>query len=329
MTTSSRRTLLGYVSVSTGFKGGGVNPRPFVADQRLPFNPETLTTYEAGLKSEFFDRKMRLNGAVFLNKYEDIILGKTVCPESSLPTPCLRPANIGTADVKGAELELLGVPAAWALVRRKLQLPRLRIHVGHERRTACCWRVPAFRRTASRRTRLRPSGRWARSTITTPRWERSASGSMASYQGKLFTNAENTSWATSRRALPRQRTPELVRSDGEVARVVRSAKPVRQVLLHVGQRCDHFARPRHGRTRSAAHVHGVDRTQVLIAEMATMLFVLRRARSSFIGHCRDHDVRELRKRSVAALLETAPADGRTNVRLTLRIYPGRSWLPAP
>ena len=98
------------MSVSTGFKGGGVNPRPFVADQRLPFNPETLTTYEAGLKSDFFDRKLRVNGAVFLNKYEDITLGKTVCPESVLPTPCLRPSNIGTADVKGAELEISWFP---------------------------------------------------------------------------------------------------------------------------------------------------------------------------------------------------------------------------
>ena len=94
-----------YGSFSTGYKGGGVNPRPFVADQRLPFKPETQTTYEAGFKSDLFDRHMRLNGAVFLNKYKDITLGKTVCPESSLPTPCLRPDNIGAADVKGLELE--------------------------------------------------------------------------------------------------------------------------------------------------------------------------------------------------------------------------------
>jgi iron complex outermembrane receptor protein len=97
--------LLAYASVSTGFKGGGVNPRPFVADQRLPFEPETLTTYEVGFKSDMLDRRLRLNGAAFLNKYEDIILGKTVCQESSLPTPCLRPDNIGAADVKGFELE--------------------------------------------------------------------------------------------------------------------------------------------------------------------------------------------------------------------------------
>ena len=98
-------SFLAYASLSTGFKGGGVNPRPFVADQALPFNPETLTTYEVGFKSDFLDRRVRLNGAAFLNKYDDIILGKLVCPESSLPSPCLRPENIGSADVKGLELE--------------------------------------------------------------------------------------------------------------------------------------------------------------------------------------------------------------------------------
>jgi iron complex outermembrane receptor protein len=98
-------SFMAYVSASTGFKGGGVNPRPFVADQRLSFEPETLTTYEAGFKSDLFDRRMRLNGAVFLNQYDDIQLSKQVCPESSLPSPCLRPDNIGAADVKGIEFE--------------------------------------------------------------------------------------------------------------------------------------------------------------------------------------------------------------------------------
>jgi iron complex outermembrane receptor protein len=97
--------FLAYASVSTGFKGGGVNPRPFVADQRLPFNPETLTAYEVGFKSDLLGRRMRLNGAAFLNKYDDIQLRKQACPESSLEVPCLRPDNIGSADVKGLELE--------------------------------------------------------------------------------------------------------------------------------------------------------------------------------------------------------------------------------
>lgn len=97
--------FLAYASVSTGFKGGGVNPRPFVADQALPFNPETITTYEAGFKADLLDRLVRLNGAAFLNKYQDITLGKLRCPESVLVSPCLRPSNIGSADVKGFELE--------------------------------------------------------------------------------------------------------------------------------------------------------------------------------------------------------------------------------
>lgn len=100
-------SFMAYGSVATGFKGGGVNPRPFFETQRLPFNPETLTTYEVGFKSDWLDRRVRLNGAVFLNKYDDIQLRKQACPESAPypETPCLRPDNIGAADVKGFELE--------------------------------------------------------------------------------------------------------------------------------------------------------------------------------------------------------------------------------
>ncbi len=66
-----------------------MNPRPFVADQALPFNPETLTTYEVGFKADLLDRRVRLNGAAFLNKYHDIMLSKLVCPESSCrPRAC-------------------------------------------------------------------------------------------------------------------------------------------------------------------------------------------------------------------------------------------------
>ncbi len=99
--------FMAYASVSTGFKGGGVNPRPFFETQRLPFNPETLTTYEVGFKSDWLQRRLRLNGALFLNKYEDIQLRKQACPESAPypASPCLRPDNIGAADVKGFELE--------------------------------------------------------------------------------------------------------------------------------------------------------------------------------------------------------------------------------
>ena len=116
--------FLAYASIATGYKGGGVNPRPFFGpstgtcppftynpdgsvipappcNQILPFNPETLTTYEVGFKSDFFDRRVRVNGAVFYNDYADIIFTLSACPSS----PCLRPTNVGEAKVKGFELE--------------------------------------------------------------------------------------------------------------------------------------------------------------------------------------------------------------------------------
>jgi iron complex outermembrane receptor protein len=116
--------FLAYASVATGYKGGGVNPRPFFGpstgpcgpfqynpdgtviptgpcNQILPFNPETLITYELGFKSDFFDRRVRVNGAVFYNDYADIIFQLSACPSS----PCLRPTNVGEAKVKGFELE--------------------------------------------------------------------------------------------------------------------------------------------------------------------------------------------------------------------------------
>ncbi|MGX7896271.1 TonB-dependent receptor [Tsuneonella sp. HG222] len=122
-------SLLAYASVATGFKGGGVNPRPFFGpstgecgpfnynpdgtvipsppcNQVKPFNPETLTTYEVGFKSDFLDRRVRVNGAVFYNDYNDITFTLSACPSS----PCLRPTNVGKAKVKGAELEISAYP---------------------------------------------------------------------------------------------------------------------------------------------------------------------------------------------------------------------------
>jgi iron complex outermembrane recepter protein len=93
--------IMSYIQTSTGYKGGGVNPRPFIPPQTLSFEPETLTAYELGLKTTFFDRRVRLNGAIFFNDYEDIQLTLSACPAS----PCALPANVGSADVKGAELE--------------------------------------------------------------------------------------------------------------------------------------------------------------------------------------------------------------------------------
>ena len=105
-------TFMTYVQTSTGFKGGGVNPRPFFAEQVQPFNPETLTAYEVGFKSRLLDRAVTLNGALFYNRYKDIQMTALSCDQfSPFPgAPCALPVNAGNATVKGAELETTIIP---------------------------------------------------------------------------------------------------------------------------------------------------------------------------------------------------------------------------
>jgi iron complex outermembrane receptor protein len=96
-----------YVQFSTGFKGGGISPRPFNAAQVRPFGPETLDSWEVGLKSDLFDRKMRLNVAAFYSTYDDIQLTLSTCPQFGGPGPCALVTSAGDAKVKGVELETM------------------------------------------------------------------------------------------------------------------------------------------------------------------------------------------------------------------------------
>lgn len=60
--------VLGYVSFSRGYKSGTYNALPLLAP---PTRPEVIQAYEIGLKSELFDRRLRLNIAAFQNDISD------------------------------------------------------------------------------------------------------------------------------------------------------------------------------------------------------------------------------------------------------------------
>ena len=99
-----------YASASTGYKGGGINPRPFILAQLLPFNNEELTSYEIGWKTMMGDGNGRLNMAVFYNDYTDIIMTLNPCFDATPdptdgPGPCALPINAGSATVPGVEVE--------------------------------------------------------------------------------------------------------------------------------------------------------------------------------------------------------------------------------
>ena len=92
----------------TGYKAGGVGPRPFNAQQAIGFGPEKLTSYEIGLKTDLFDRKVRFNTAVFYNDFKDAQLVLLSCPQFGGPGPCALPQNAGDAKVSGVEAEIIG-----------------------------------------------------------------------------------------------------------------------------------------------------------------------------------------------------------------------------
>ena len=114
--------LMTYAQFSTGFKGGGINPRPFFVTQALPHEPETLEAYEIGFKSDLFDRAVRLNVAGFWNNYSDILVTVASCPLPGPfpPAPCALPLNAGEADVRGFEAELTARPTEGLLIDASL-----------------------------------------------------------------------------------------------------------------------------------------------------------------------------------------------------------------
>lgn len=86
-----------YLSASKGYKAGGVNLTPNTPD----FQPEKNFVYEAGFKTELFDRHLRVNGAVFHSVYKDIQLSSLV---NTLPVT----QNALAGRAWGGELELTG-----------------------------------------------------------------------------------------------------------------------------------------------------------------------------------------------------------------------------
>ncbi len=102
--------LLFYSSAARGFKSGGFNGRPTTQGEVESYDPEFLWSYEVGLKSEWFGRRLRFNTALFYNDYTDIQLSSVrATPEGNL---LLVVENAGKAKVKGFEIELLTRPIA-------------------------------------------------------------------------------------------------------------------------------------------------------------------------------------------------------------------------
>ncbi len=95
--------LMPYFRFSRGYKSGGWNGNQLSpgTDPTVPFGPEHVNSYEAGVKFETVDRRLRLNGAIFYNDYTDLQLRfQDIVNFTQFVT------NAGTAWTKGVELEM-------------------------------------------------------------------------------------------------------------------------------------------------------------------------------------------------------------------------------
>ncbi len=98
-----------YASHSTGFKSGGFNSRAASASTLGPFRPEKARAFEVGLKSDWWDNRLRLNVAAFWNKYSDLQISvfrpaATGSGEESVV------ANNANERARGVEVELTVLP---------------------------------------------------------------------------------------------------------------------------------------------------------------------------------------------------------------------------
>jgi len=106
-----------YATYSEGFRPGGINRRGTLP----PYEADWLTNYEMGWKSTWFDNRLRFNGAVFMQEWDDFqfaLLGAQGLTEIN---------NAGAAQIDGIEMDVswavteqLGISAGFAYLDSEL-----------------------------------------------------------------------------------------------------------------------------------------------------------------------------------------------------------------
>jgi iron complex outermembrane receptor protein len=99
--------ILFYASASRGYKSGGFNQRPATLVSLTEFQPETLWSYEAGMKSDLFDHHVRANIAVYRSDYQNIQLTRQILINNQIVSDI---NNVAKARIQGIEGELTIVP---------------------------------------------------------------------------------------------------------------------------------------------------------------------------------------------------------------------------
>jgi iron complex outermembrane recepter protein len=102
--------LMFYSSYTRGYKGPAFNVffNHTAPTNSVPIDEETSDSYEIGFKSQFADKRIQLNGALFQATYDGFQANNFVLLNSAVVTNL---TNAGTVRTQGLELDLLANPA--------------------------------------------------------------------------------------------------------------------------------------------------------------------------------------------------------------------------
>lgn len=98
-----------YVSATRGFKSGGWNARGTTPGALIPFGPEKVWSYEAGVKSQLFDNRLRVNAVAYRMGVSDLQTPSALAdPVTGALTFLTR--NFADYRNQGLELEVSAAP---------------------------------------------------------------------------------------------------------------------------------------------------------------------------------------------------------------------------
>lgn len=100
-----------YFTYSEGFKSGTFEP--FGSQGLRAVDPETVKNFELGVKLDGFDRRVRLNTAIYHMKYDDMQLRQVQYDNAS---PVVVLANASKSEITGIEMELTWQPIEGLLI---------------------------------------------------------------------------------------------------------------------------------------------------------------------------------------------------------------------
>jgi len=112
-------TVMTYVSAAEGEKSGGYNGRASSPPEFTRFDPEKVWAYEVGLRSLWFDQRLRFNGTGYYSDYRgfQIQVNRSMTdPVTGLPVAFSYVGNMPKATIKGGEFGLTVVPVSSLLL---------------------------------------------------------------------------------------------------------------------------------------------------------------------------------------------------------------------